>query len=259
MSSFKFKHFEILQGKSAMKVNTDGVLLGAWVSITGAELSMLDVGTGTGVIAIMAAQRHHFASQTKSAGCRTTIRAIDIDPDSLDDARHNISRCGFCSDTISMETELIAFQEMRPEVHGRYDLIFSNPPYFINSLKSADAQRTNARHTDTLEQGEFIQAALKLLNPGGKMALILPVTEGEQLLSKISFIGKRTPTGVPALHLHRLCKVHTTIKKPAKRWLIEFVLSENAPDVEYTQLVIMNDGEFSPEYRTLTGDFYLKF
>ncbi len=260
MSSFRFKKFEIIQEHSAMKVNTDGVLLGAWVSISGDERAMLDVGTGTGVIAIMAAQRLACANQSKPERTGTAhILAIDIDKDSLADAAENISRCGFCCENLRMGTELIPFQQMSAETYGKYDLIISNPPYFINSLKAADEQRSNARHTDTLGQGEFIQASVKLLKPGGRAALILPAAEGEQLLSKISFLEERCPAGEASLHLCRLCKVHTTIKKPAKRWLMEFVLSDKAPEVGYTQLVIMRNGEFSPEYKSLTADFYLNF
>ena len=132
-----------------MKVNTDGVLLGAWLTITGTEGRMLDVGTGTGVIALMAAQRFAECSQepAESGGklVKCQIDAIDIDAASVEDAVGNFERSGFASSVLGLEARHISLQELAAETELKYDLIFSNPPYFINSLKSSDGQRSNAQ------------------------------------------------------------------------------------------------------------------
>ena len=274
MSSFRFKQFEVAQEQSAMKVNTDGVLLGAWMGITGAERAMLDVGTGSGVIALMAAQRVSTIRKASDVGTGATessicIEAIDIDENSLKDAEVNFFNSSFLTDTLELKARLISFQELAREVltniqvgeeECKYDLIFSNPPYFINSLKASEEARSNARHTDTLGQGELIKASMELLKPEGRLAIILPAVEGEQLLSKISFLeSKKLDDSGLNLHMSRLCKVHTTIKKPAKRWLMEFVYSNKKPLEEYSELVMMSGGNFTPQYKALTKDFYLNF
>lgn len=274
MSSFRFKQFEVGQELSAMKVNTDGVLLGAWMGISGTDRAMLDVGTGSGVIALMAAQRISTIRKTSDVGIgamesSVCIVAIDIDENSLKDAEANFLNSPFSTDTLEFRARLVSLQELAQETliniqegEGgcKYDLIFSNPPYFINSLKASEEARSNARHTDTLGQGELIRGAVELLQPEGRLALILPSVEGEQLLSKISFLEKNHKEGSsPALHLSRLCKVYTTIKKPAKRWLMEFVYSNEKPFVEHTELVMMSGGDYTPQYKLLTKDFYLNF
>ena len=274
MSSFRFKQFEVAQEQSAMKVNTDGVLLGAWMGITGAERAMLDVGTGSGVIALMAAQRISTIRKISDARSGATessvcIVAIDIDEGSLKDAETNFLNSPFPTDTLEFRARLVSLQELAQETLiniqvrekvCKYDLIFSNPPYFINSLKASEEARSNARHTDTLGQGELIKGAVELLRPEGRLALILPSVEGEQLLSKILFLEKSHKDGsAPALHLSRLCKVYTTIKKPAKRWLMEFVYSNEKPLEEHSELVMMSGGDFTPQYKALTKDFYLNF
>ena len=253
MSSFRFKQFDIEQDNSAMKVNTDGVLLGAWMSISGTGRSLLDVGTGSGVIALMAAQRIIAGGFSSSFH----ITAIDIDRESLKDAAANFANSSFCSDKLQIEAKCIPLQELSGV---KYDLIFSNPPYFINSLKAAEESRSNARHTDTLSQAELIKASMDLLKPGGRLALVLPATEGEQFLSKVSFLEEQYHKSFGlALHLSRLCRVHTTIKKPAKRWLMEFVFSIEKPLVEESELIMMSDGNFTSQYKSLTKDFYLNF
>ncbi|MBR7157671.1 MAG: methyltransferase domain-containing protein [Bacteroidales bacterium] len=262
MGSFKFKKFEVLQENSAMKVNTDGVLLGAWLTITGTEGRMLDVGTGTGVIALMAAQRFAECSQepAESGGklVKCQIDAIDIDAASVEDAAGNFERSGFASSVLGLEARHISLQELAAETELKYDLIFSNPPYFINSLKSSDGQRSNARHTDTLGQGELLKCAMDLLAPEGRLAVVLPAAEGELLLQKIDYLRNRGVGGY-ALQPARLCRIHTTIKKPAKRWLMEFVYTQESLNLVESQLTIMSDGDYTAGYKSLTGDFYLNF
>ena len=257
MANFRFKKFTIEQERSAMKVNTDGVLLGAWMNILGTDRSFLDVGTGSGVIAMMAAQR---AAELSG---QIDVVAIDIDQASLADAACNFEeflKLDWGAD-VRLEGLLVPFQELkqvRPQ--AKFDLVFSNPPYFINALKSAESAVSNARHTDTLGQGELIHSALQLLAPGGRLALVLPSTEAQELLRKIDFLKRGKKEGEMVLHPSRICKVHTIKTKPAKRWLMEFVYSELGPsEVEQSQLVIQEGGDYTQQYKELTGAFYLNF
>ena len=257
MANFRFKKFTIEQERSAMKVNTDGVLLGAWMNILGTDRSFLDVGTGSGVIAMMAAQR---AAELSG---QIDVVAIDIDEASLADAAYNFEeflKLDWGAD-VRLEGLLVPFQELkqvRPQ--AKFDLVFSNPPYFINALKSAESAVSNARHTDTLGQGELIHSALQLLAPQGRLALVLPSTEAQELLRKIDFLKRGKKEGEMVLHPSRICKVHTIKTKPAKRWLMEFVYSELGPsEVEQSQLVIQEGGDYTQHYKELTGAFYLNF
>ena len=278
MANFRFKKFTIEQERSAMKVNTDGVLLGAWMNILGTDRLFLDVGTGSGVIAMMAAQRAAQAAAASaqaesSAAAQGTacgelsgqidVLAIDIDEASLADAAYNFEeflKLDWGVD-VRLEGLLVPFQELkqvRPQ--AKFDLIFSNPPYFINALKSAKSAVSNARHTDTLGQGELIHSALQLLAPGGRLALVLPSTEAQELLRKIDFLKRGKKEGEMVLHPSRICKVHTIKTKPEKRWLMEFVYSDQGPSqVEQSQLIIQEGGDYTRQYKQLTGAFYLNF
>ena len=158
---FQFKQFTVWHDKCAMKVGTDGVLLGAWTSVENTR-SILDVGCGTGLISLMLAQR-----------CQAIIDALDIDPAACMQARENADRSPF-----GQRLQVIhrPFADCVTEFAGirQYDCIVSNPPYFINSLKCPDKQRNQARHTDTLSLDELISGSKQLLSPGGRLCLILP-------------------------------------------------------------------------------------
>lgn len=284
-----------------MRVNTDGVLLGAWMSLPllsdfrpekevglsgkqpvsqeggrgkfPAELpiSLLDIGTGTGVIALMAAQRlaAHYATGEGTAIAPELLARIDgveLDEPSWRDAVKNFaaSPWGNPQGVICLNAIHAPMQEL-PErcPNKKYDLIFSNPPYFIDSLKSSGQARSNARHTDTLSQSELIRCVLQLLKPGGKFALILPAEEGELLLEKIEFLVKsaRSRERENVLHPVRICKVRTTAEKPPKRYLMEFVLKAGSYS-EFClreELPLMENGGYTSVYRELTASFYLNF
>lgn len=271
VASFRFKKFAVEQERSAMKVNTDGVLLGAWMDILPSDKVLLDVGTGSGVIALMAAQRvvelqrQDSMADDSKAGCE--IFGIDIDAGSLADAALNFMNffeTPFCSGNdynLELISLLLPVQELGKHLPDKkFDLIFSNPPYFINALKSTEQAKSNARHTDTLSQGEMIHSALELLVPNGRLALVLPAAEAEEFVRKVDFITGKAKAGESALRLCRLCKVHTIKSKPAKRWLMEFTLSANRiSNIEQTQLTIHENGEYTAEYKKVTGDFYLNF
>lgn len=262
MDTFRFKQFEVVQDFSAMKVNTDAVLLGAWMDIPqalpGGELRLLDIGTGTGVIALMAGQR---VAQT---GCSATIEAVEIDDGACMDAGHNFGAAPWAGINFILHKESLqqfAAGYSLPDSSSskdKFDLIFTNPPYFIDSLKSGSETKSLARHTDTLSQREILFHCARMLKPGGRLALVLPVAEGEEFLRKADFIALHTPEGENRLVARRICRVHTVERKPAKRLLIEMEYSDGIKQKPHTgQLVMMAGGSKTAQYAELTCDFYL--
>ena len=283
MGSFRFKQFEVVQNFSAMKVNTDAVLLGAWMSVPGGETACevdmsddaasagvagsrtvraLDIGTGTGVIALMAGQR------LAEAGVSAHIDAVEIDADACQDAAANFDAAPW--NGISFGLHNVPLQEFSGSGatvgttgDAGYDLIFSNPPYFIASLKNDSQAKTTARHTDTLSQRELLFYSTPLLKEGGTLAIILPVVEGEELLRKVEFVADVAVAAggdTAALFPSRICYVHTVERKPAKRLMLEFVkcAPSNRPAMRREQLVMMSEGANTPEYAELVGEFYLR-
>ena len=266
MGSFRFKQFEVMQNFSAMKVNTDAVLLGAWMSVPGGDsVRALDIGTGTGVIALMAGQR------LAEAGVSAHIDAVEIDADACQDAAANFDAAPW--NRISFGLHNVPLQEFSGsgaaggagDAAGAacYDLIFSNPPYFIASLKNDSQAKTTARHTDTLSQRELLFYSTPLLKEGGTLAIILPVVEGEELLRKVEFMADAAVAAggnTAALFPSRICYVHTVERKPAKRLMLEFVkcTPSNRPTMRREQLVMMSEGANTPEYACLVGDFYIR-
>ena len=231
---FTFKQFHIDHSRCAMKVGTDGTLLGAWAEVP-AEGRILDIGTGTGLIAIMAAQR------TSSA----RITAIDIDSACIEQARENVSATEWHERIEVTHSSLQEFASAEP-----FDVIISNPPYFVDSLLSPDASRTTARHTETLSFADLVQGVERLLAPEGRFALILPPAEMAQFLTAAS--GR--------LYVERRCEVWTTPRSGVRRIMAELSFTPNAsPKSE--KLIIEDNGPqgYSEEYKRLTRDFYLKF
>ena len=232
---FRFKKFSIEQDMCAMKVGTDGVLLGAWVPLSGAERRVLDIGTGTGVIALMMAQRLP----------EGLITAIDIMPECVEQARGNADNSPW-GDRVT--TLCSSVQEFTPG-HD-FDLIISNPPYFENSLKSADSARTAARHTDTLSYLELLDAVVRLISSKGHFAVVLPTIEARRF-QMLSF-GR--------LNLVKRVDVRTTPAREPKRTLMLFSMAKSDAEPTFEELVIQSGHEeFTEQYRALTRDFYLKF
>jgi len=163
-SIFRFKQFEVDQGNCAMKINTDGVLLGGSV-YDQAATSILDVGTGTGVIALMLAQRHPDAY----------IDAIDIDKEAYQQAQINFQQSNFSS---RLQAFLGSFEDMRPP--SSYDLIVSNPPFYTNSLQNPDERKRLAKHTDILFFEKLLSFVSSHLSPNGQFRCILPTTLAEE-------------------------------------------------------------------------------
>lgn len=229
---FEFQHFTIYHDKCAMKVGTDGVLLGAWADVANAT-SALDIGTGTGLIALMLAQRNRLM----------TIDAIDIDIEATVQATENIERTYFSSQIKVSHTSL---QNLITD--KKYDLIVSNPPFFVDSLESPDIQRTLARHTKSLSAIELIDSASRLISNVGRLCLIYPFEYKDDLLR----VGKEYN-----LYTTRITNVYPTLKSNPKRILIELskiqkTISENDLIIEYER------HQYSPEFSQLVKEFYLK-
>lgn len=262
MESFCFKEFKVRQSHSAMKVNTDGVLLGAWVmetSFSRDKFKVLDIGTGSGVIALIVAQRlsKRFSNSSKD---QFSIDAIDIDKPSVDEANYNFSQSPWAGHLTALKISLQEFLNEQfvwngipPEKNKeKYDLIVSNPPYFIDSLKAPSARRSSARHNHDLPYESIIESAIQMLKGDGKLALVLPAEEGERFI---------TLANSGSLHLARRCKVKTLANKKEKRYLLEFIKSPPDDNVQEEVLIMQQTGglEYTEQYKTLTKDLYLKF
>lgn len=232
---FTFKQFHIAHNRCAMKVGTDGTLLGAWTTLPDAG-RILDIGTGTGLIAIMAAQRSP----------KSLITAIDIDEDCIVQARENAQASPW-----EERIEICHSSLQEYGSGGRFDAIISNPPYFVDSLLSPDAARSVARHTSTLTFEELSEGVQRLLAPEGCFSLILPPPEMERFLSAAR--GR--------LFVRRQCEVWSTPTSGVKRIMAELQaeIPSQPPTIE--KLIIEDRGPqgYSDDYRRLTADFYLKF
>lgn len=231
---FRFKQFVIKQESAAMKVGTDGVLLGAWADVENAN-SVLDIGTGSGLIALMIAQR-----------CKARISSIEIDMPSALQANYNFEQSQW-GDRLSVDT--ISLQEYSKKHTANFDLIVSNPPYFNRSLKSPSPRRTLTRHTDELDHTELLEGVSNLLNPDGRFCAVFPYTEGNL------FIGEANNHG---LYCNKKMFVQTKPNKSILRILLEFSFYEKLYQ-ENTISIHNNEGEYTADYKKLTADFYLAF
>lgn len=254
MAGFRFKKFKIEQERTAMKVNTDGVLLAAWMNILPSDSSFLDIGTGTGVLALICAQRldemHNCAAA--DSGCMRSfgITGLEIDGNAYADAVENVS----ASPWPWVNVLHIALQDYTPPHNNRFDLIFTNPPYFIHSLKSMGSELSKAKHTDTLSQMDLLNNTLRLLKAGGRLAMILPVTEGREFIRKTEFVGKH---GAETLNLIRICEVYSVEHKPAKRLLMEFVKGRYGANAEIEKEKLVICGADNEPFRRLMFNYYL--
>jgi tRNA1Val (adenine37-N6)-methyltransferase len=247
---FQFKQFLVKQGRSAFKVGTDGVLLGAWASVENAG-SILDVGTGTGLIALMLAQRTAAGIQSTAADAvdaGNQIVALEIEKSSCEQAMDNV-RMSPWNQRIRVINR--SFQDYCETESAVFDLIVSNPPFFSDSLKPENPGKEISRHDTLLGLGEMVSGVGKLLKPDGKFCVILPVEESK----KLQKLG-----GENGLHLCRICRVSPNTNLPVKRNLLEF--RRNPLDtVEVSEMAIEKDRrhEYTDAYRELTRDFYLAF
>ena len=243
MGVFQFKRFNVMNERSAMKVNTDGVLLGAAMTIRPGDRRLLDIGTGTGTIALMAAQR--VLGIPDQAGDDVMIDAIDIDEPSATEAAENFKASPW-SDHLHVHN--LSLQEFAETGSEKYDLIFSNPPYFEDSLTAPDERKSTARHTsDGLSYRDIFEFAAERLTGSGRVALVLPADQEAPLCRYARMCG---------LHMFRILRIRTVERKAPIRIIAEFSRERCQTPSDGT-LTIMNKGKYTQEYLSLTHDFYL--
>lgn len=231
-NAFHFKQFHISHDRCAMKVGTDGVLLGAWSNVHNAK-QILDIGTGTGLISLMLAQRSdEFA----------LIDGVEIDEAAFQQAAANVKASPWPHKVHIHHTSI---QQFRTDKN--YDLIVSNPPFFANSLRPPNEQRNRTRHNDELPFSELTEAAKRHLKPSGRFCVILPREEGN------SFIQL-------AAKSYLFCNQKVAIKykqsKPIERYLLEFSFTSNNR-IEYELLLSNEEGNWTETYRKIVAPFYL--
>ena len=231
---FRFKQFIIKQEGAAMKVGTDGVLLGAWADLENVH-TVLDVGTGSGVIALMIAQRSE-----------ANIQAVEIDESSAQQTKGNFDSSKWRE---RLKVEAISFQDFAKKHLSKFDLIVSNPPYFSKSLKPNTPERTLTRHTEQLSNADLLEGIKNLLSPDGRFCAIFPYTEGNIFIAEAANYG---------LFCNKKLYVKTKPNNPFIRILIDFSFTKKRL-IEDTISIHTSDGEYTEEYKALTAEFYLAF
>lgn len=234
-SYFSFRQFTVRQERCAMKVGTDGTLLGAWAR--GGQ-TVLDIGTGTGLIALMMAQRYP----------ESQVTAIDIDEDAVEQARENVEASPFAGRISVVQGDIRTKDSTEGQAaDARYEAIVVNPPYFYESLECPDSQRTTARHTSALSYRELMTAVRRLLADDGELSVVIPFDCKARLESEAALAG---------FSKCRECGVRTTPRKPPRRYLLAFRM--HPVELETTEGILETaPGERSEWYHGLTKDFYL--
>nr|WP_269136919.1 tRNA1(Val) (adenine(37)-N6)-methyltransferase [Vibrio cincinnatiensis] len=228
---FKFKQFSIDGKQCGMPVSTDGVLLGAW-AFTQPPKRILDIGSGTGLLSLMCAQRFTQAH----------IYAVDIEPMAFSTTTHNVATSPWQERIEVQQQDILTYSYTT-----RFDGIICNPPYFTSGEMAHSYQRALARHTQTLTHPNLIQRLSDLLTDEGRACFILPIQEGEAFIQLAQQHG---------WHLQRLCEVRPSSSKQAHRLLFELGTEMN--EVEQSQLTIHTQNGYSEDFIALTRDFYLK-
>jgi tRNA1Val (adenine37-N6)-methyltransferase len=231
---FQFKQFRIHQEKSAMKVNTDGVLLGAWSRVEGAK-TVLDIGAGTGLISLMIAQRSE-----------AIITGIEIEKNAAEEANQNVQNSLWNNRISILHT---SFQDFASTTQLIFDIIVSNPPFFSNSLKNTNPHLSIARHNHLLPFPDIITGAKKMLSENGNLSMILPFTSTKEFVEKAL---------IENLFLTRLTEIKPFPDKKLNRCLLEFGKKQKA--LEKTQISVFNHSraDYTDEFKILARDFYLK-
>jgi tRNA1Val (adenine37-N6)-methyltransferase len=237
---FRFKQFTVEQDRCAMKVGTDGVLLGAWANVAQAE-TILDIGTGTGVIAIMAAQR--------TVATQAQVDGVEIDESAYLQAKENMAKSPFATRLTAIHQSI---QDFEPASGRKYDVIISNPPFFTGGTFSGNQEKNNVRHTVKLPHGDLLHATQRLLNKNGRFCLILPWLEGLRFIEI-------------ARNYHFYCTVMREVRpKPGKnieRLLLQFEWQDKKMVKDELILMLENGqrNDYTPEYIQLTNEFYTIF
>jgi len=235
---FKFKEFQVIQDKAAMKIGTDGVLLGAWAHIPNHTNSILDVGSGTGLISLMLAQRSY----------AETIDAVEIDDDAYEQTVENFENSIWADRLFCYHSEFVSFAKEMIEEEEQYDLIISNPPFYEDDYKSEDESRNTSRFTSALLFEKLIEGAAKLLAKEGVFSVIIPFKEEEKFVQ----IAREN-----SLYLNRVCHIQGNPNSEIKRSLLEF--SFTVSEIKKEHLTIEKERHnYTKEYIELTKEFYLK-
>jgi len=234
---FQFKEFTIQQDKSAMKVGTDGVLLGAWCTVDKYPDSVLDIGAGTGVISLMIAQRSD----------AMTIDAVEIDADGYEQTVENFEKSDWGDRLYCYNATFQEFAIEIAEEEETYDLIVSNPPFYTDGFETENEARNKARFTSSLSFEELIDGVSKILSKNGIFSIVIPFKEEENIIN----IAKEHH-----LFLNRICRVQGNRTAEIKRSLLEFSFQQ--AEINETHLIIEIERHiYTAEYIRLTQDFYL--
>ncbi|SDW49352.1 tRNA1Val (adenine37-N6)-methyltransferase [Lutibacter oricola] len=233
---FQFKQFSVQQDKTAMKVGTDGVLLGAWATIEDSVNSILDIGSGTGVISLMMAQRS-FAE---------TIDAVELNDEAYIQTVENFEQSDWGDRLFCYHA---SFQQFVDEMEGEeYDLIISNPPFYTSTYKELDSDRAMARHSESLNYKELFGGVVNLLSKNGTFCVVFPNSEESNIIKLAEQIG---------LYPAKITRVKGTPTSEIKRSLIQF--SFNKVEIKLNELIIEIDRHvYTKDYINLVEDFYLK-
>ena len=235
MSTFQFKEFTIIQEKSAMKVGTDSILLGSWVQLND-EQSILDIGSGTGILALLLAQRSE----------ATLIDAVEIEENAHEEAVTNFENSPWSDRLFCYHSSI---QDFAKEIDETYDLIIANPPFFEPNKREPISAKSTARQTHTLDFYALLEATKLLLNKNGSCAFIVPFER------ETSFIELAQNTG---LFVQRITRVKDTQKAVFKRSMMQFRFEKTK--VYTSELVLKNtDKTYSAEFKEFTKGFYLNF
>lgn len=232
---FQFKQFTVHQDQCAMKIGTDGVLLGAWTSIETSPFAILDIGAGTGILSLMLAQRSH----------AQVIEAIEIDDLAYEQCVDNFEHSSWNDRLFCYHASLEEFTE---EIDDTYDLIICNPPFYAENYKTENSQRDLARFQDAMPFEHLLKSVGTLLSANGTFSVVIPFTEEAIFISLASKVG---------LFPKRITRVKGSPSSEIKRSLLEFSLLEN--ETEISELIIETDRHnYTDDYIKLTKDFYLK-
>jgi len=229
---FRFKQFSIRQVNSAMKIGTDSVLLGSWAKIENAQ-TILDIGTGTGLLALMMAQRSH----------SSMIVGVEKEPLAYEEALYNIKSSKW-SDRVHIK--LSDIKNYLPD--RKFDSIITNPPFFNNGIKPLGKERSEARHTGSLSFKDLMNSASHLLTPSGSLHVILPTQEFTQFMEQALFQD---------FHINRQLNVRPHDKKPEHRVLLTLTRTKKEYQIERLSLHEVGNRSYSNPYISLTKDFYL--